>query len=56
MKAIGKITNRMSGDGKFNAVEFSTNEFSGLEKLIEELDKFGTPWEMSEDGVMVFLC
>ena len=33
----------------------STNEFSGLEKLIEGLDKFGTPWEMSEDGVPVFL-
>ena len=29
-------------------------EFKGLEKLIEELDKFGTLWEVTEDDVTVF--
>jgi hypothetical protein len=32
----------------------STNEFKALEKLIEELDKFGTLWKVTEDGVTVF--
>jgi|APGre2960657423_1045063.scaffolds.fasta_scaffold873825_1 hypothetical protein len=32
----------------------STNEFWALEKLIDELEKFQTQWEMTEDGVTVF--
>jgi hypothetical protein len=32
----------------------SSYEFKGLEKLIEELEKFQTQWEMTEDGVTVF--
>lgn len=32
----------------------SSYEFKELEKLIEELEKFGTPWEVTEDGVTVF--
>ena len=32
----------------------STNEFKELEKLIKELEKFGTLWEVTEDGVTVF--
>lgn len=31
----------------------STYEFSVLDKLIAELDKFGTKWEVTEYGVMV---
>jgi hypothetical protein len=31
----------------------SSYEFKELEKLIEELDKFGTLWEVTEDGVTV---
>ena len=31
----------------------SSYEFKELEKLIEELDKFGTPWEVTEHGVKV---
>jgi hypothetical protein len=32
----------------------SSYEFKALEKLIEELDKFGTPWEVTENDVTVF--
>jgi hypothetical protein len=32
----------------------SSYKFNALEKLIEELDKFGTLWEVTEDGVTVF--
>jgi hypothetical protein len=32
----------------------SSYEFKELEKLIEELDKFGTLWDVTEDGVKVF--
>ena len=31
----------------------STYEFSVLDKLIAELDKFGTKWEVTEYGVTV---
>jgi hypothetical protein len=31
----------------------SSYEFKGLEKLIEELENFGTLWEVTEDGVTV---
>ena len=31
----------------------SSYEFKELEKLIQELDKFGTLWEVTEDGVTV---
>ena len=31
----------------------STYEFSVFDKLIAELDKFGTPWEVTEYGVKV---
>ena len=32
----------------------STYEFSVLDKLIAELDKFGTKWEVTEYGEVVF--
>jgi hypothetical protein len=32
----------------------SSYEFKEIEKLIQELDKFGTLWEVTEDGVTVF--
>jgi hypothetical protein len=31
----------------------SSSEFKELEKLIEELDKFGTLWEVTENGIKV---
>ena len=31
----------------------SSYEFKEIEKLIQELDKFGTLWEVTEDGVKV---
>ena len=31
----------------------SSYEFKEIEKLIQELDKFGTPWEVTEYGVKV---
>jgi hypothetical protein len=31
----------------------SSYEFKELEKLIDALDKFGTRWEVTEDGVTV---
>ena len=31
----------------------STYEFSVLEKLIDELERFGTKWEVTEYGVTV---
>ena len=39
-------------DGKKSLIA-STYEFSVLDKLIAELDKFCTPWEVTEYGVMV---
>ena len=32
----------------------STNNFSDFQNLIEELERFGTQWEATEDGVTVF--
>ena len=32
----------------------STNNFSDFQTLIDELEKFGTQWEATEDGVTVF--
>jgi hypothetical protein len=32
----------------------STNEFSDLQTLIDELDRFGTQWEVKEYGIVVF--
>ena len=32
----------------------STNNFSDFQNLIDELEKFGTQWEATEDGVTVF--
>ena len=32
----------------------SSNEFSDFQILIDELEKFGTQWEATEDGVVVF--
>ena len=39
-------------DGKKSLIA-STYEFSVLDKLIAELDKFGTKWEVTEYGVTV---
>ena len=39
-------------DGKKSLIA-STYEFKVLEKLIEELDKFGTKWAVTEYGVTV---
>ena len=36
-------------DGKKSLIA-STYEFSVFDKLIAELDKFGTPWEVTEYG------
>ena len=32
----------------------SSNDFSDFQKLIDELEKFGTQWEATEDGIVVF--
>ena len=32
----------------------SSNEFSDFQILIDELERFGTQWEVTEDGVTVF--
>ena len=32
----------------------STNNFSDFQTLIDELERFGTQWEATEDGVTVF--
>jgi hypothetical protein len=32
----------------------STNEFCNLKKLIDELEKFQTQWEITENDVTVF--
>ena len=32
----------------------SSNEFSDFQILIDELERFGTQWEATEDGVVVF--
>ena len=32
----------------------SSNEFKVLEKLIDELERFGTQWEVTEYGDVVF--
>ena len=32
----------------------SSNDFSDFQKLIEELDKFGTQWEVTEYSDVVF--
>jgi hypothetical protein len=32
----------------------SSNNFSDFQNLIEELERFGTQWEATEDGVTVF--
>jgi len=32
----------------------SSNNFSDFQTLIDELEKFGTQWEATEDGVTVF--
>ena len=40
-------------DGKKSLIA-STYEFSVLDKLIAELDKFGTKWEVTEYGDVVF--
>ena len=39
-------------DGKKSLIA-STYEFSVFDKLIAELDKFGTKWEVTEYGVTV---
>ncbi len=32
----------------------SSNDFSDFQNLIEELERFGTQWEATEDDVVVF--
>jgi len=31
----------------------SSNEFNDFQNLIDELERFGTQWEATEDGVVV---
>ena len=40
--------------GGIKSLIASTNEFSDLQNLIDELERFETQWEVKEYGVVVF--